>query len=182
MYSVSRAQGGFSLTELMLVVAFVGTLAAIAVPLTGEISASVKLNEAARQIQREFAEARLRAVSSNRALRVRTNCPSVGFVRTVEVVGTATIDDAADRCQQAVYPYPPDDDLMTLPNYDGPVRPLPDGATVTTVTYQFQPDGTVLKVVANIATAMTGEETVTISRHERFKTVRVNAAGKIQLQ
>jgi Tfp pilus assembly protein FimT len=182
MYPVPRAQGGFTLTEIMLVVAFVGTLTAIAVPLTGDIRASVKLNEAARQVQREFAEARLRAVSSNRSLRVRTNCPSAGFVRTVEVVGTAAIDNATNRCTHAAYPFPPDNDLMTRPNYDGPMRPLPDGTTVTTVNLQFQPDGTVLNVVANVATALGAEQTVTISRLERSRTVKVNAAGKIQLQ
>ena len=123
MYPAPRAQGGFTLTEIMLVVAFVGTLTAIAVPLTGDIRATIKLNEAARQVQREFAEARLRAVSSNRSLRVRTNCPSAGFVRTVEVVGTAAIDNAANRCTHAAYPFPPDNDLMTRPNYDGPDVP-----------------------------------------------------------
>jgi hypothetical protein len=50
------------------------------------------------------------------------------------------------------------------------------------VTYQFQPDGTVLNVVANVATAMAAEQTVTISRLSRSRTVKVNAAGKIKLQ
>jgi prepilin-type N-terminal cleavage/methylation domain-containing protein len=181
MLPVPRAQGGFSLTELMLVVAVAGTLAAIAVPLTGEITATTKLNEATRLIEREFAEARLRAVSSNRSLRVRVNCPSAGFVRTVEVLGTAA-DTATNRCQQSAYPFPADDDLMTRPNYDGPVRVIPNEAAVTSVTYQFQPDGTVLNVVANVATAMAAEQTVTISRLSRSRTVKVNAAGKIKLQ
>jgi len=182
MYPVLRAQEGFTLTEMMLVVAFVGALTAIAVPMTGEIRASVKLNEAARQVQGELAGARLRAVSSNRSLRVRTNCPSTGFVRTVEVVGTAAIDEASNRCMQSAYPFPPDNDLMTRPNYDGPTRPLPDGATVSTVNLQFQPDGTVLKVVANVVTALDAEQTITISRLGQSKTVKVNAAGKIKLQ
>jgi Tfp pilus assembly protein FimT len=182
MYPVLRTQVGFSLTELILVVAFIGTVAAIAVPLTGDVTATIKLNEGARQVQRELAEARLRAVSSNRSLRVRTNCPSAGVVRTVEVVGTAAVDNDADRCSHADYPFPPDNDLMTRPNYDGPMRPLPDGTTVTTVNLQFQPDGTVLKVVSNVATAMVADETVTISRLGRSRTVSVNAAGKIQLQ
>lgn len=182
MYPVLRAQEGFTLTEMMLVVAFVGTLTAIAVPLTGDVRATIKLNEAARQVQRELAEARLRAVSSNRSLRVRTNCPSTGFVRTVEVVGTASVDNATNRCAPAVYPFPPDDDLMTRPNYDGPMRPLPDGATVTSVNLQFEPDGTVLNVVSNVATALASEQTITISRLGQSRTVKVNAAGKIQLQ
>jgi Tfp pilus assembly protein FimT len=166
----------------MLVVAFVGTIAAIAVPLTGDVTATIKLNEAARQVQREFAEARLRAVSSNRSLRVRTNCPSAGFIRSVEVLGDSR-DDGTARCvTTGDYRFPPDNDLMTRPNYDGPARPLPDGATVTTVNFQFQPDGTVLNVVSNVATAMTSEQTVTISRLGQSRTVKVNAAGKIQLQ
>lgn len=181
MLSVLRSQRGFSLTELLFTVAVAGILAAIAVPLTGDIRATTQVNEAARTVEREFAEARLRAVSSNRALRVRTNCPSVGFVRTVEVLNTAA-DNAANRCLGSVYRFPADDDMMTRPNYDGPVRVLPNAATVGTVNFQFQPDGTVLLVVGNVATAMANEQTVTISRGERSRTVRVNGAGKIQLQ
>ena len=75
---VSR-QRGFSLTELVIVVAMAGTLMAVAVPLSGDLMATMKVNEASRLIEREFADARLRAVSTNRALRVRTNCPAAGF-------------------------------------------------------------------------------------------------------
>jgi Tfp pilus assembly protein FimT len=149
-----------------------------------DISATMKLNEAARMVERELQDARLRAVQTNRPLRVRTNCPATGFVRTVEVLGTAG-DSAANRClTNGSYPFPsdPDADLSTSPNYDGPVRVVPNGATVTTVTYQFQPDGTVFSVVANVAARIATEQTVTITRAGRSRTVRLNAAGKIQLQ
>jgi Tfp pilus assembly protein FimT len=165
----------------VLVVAMVGTLAAVAVPLSGNLMATMKLNEASRLIERELADARLRAVSSNRALRVRTNCPAAGFVRTVEFMNTAG-DNAANRCLNSAYPFPSDDDLMTLPNYDGPVRPIPNGATVNTVTYQFQPDGTVFNVVNNVVTTMATEQTLTISRVSKSRTVKINSAGKIQIQ
>jgi prepilin-type N-terminal cleavage/methylation domain-containing protein len=177
---VSR-QRGFSLTELVLVVAMAGTLMAVAVPLSGDLMASMKVNEASRLIEREFADARLRAVSSNRPLRVRTNCPAAGFVRTVEFTATAS-DTAANRCLNTAFPFPPDDDLMTLPNYDGPVRAIPNGASVNTITYQFQPDGTVLNVVNNVITPMAAEQTVTISKGNKSRTVKVNSAGKIQIQ
>ena len=159
----------------------VGTLMAVAVPLSGDVMATMKLNEASRLIEREFADARLRAVATNRALRVRTNCPAAGFVRTVEFLSSAA-DVAANRCLNSAYPFPPDDDLMTRPNYDGPVRTIPNGATVTTVTYQFQPDGTVFRVVSNVITTMASEQTVTISRVNQSRTVRINSAGKIQIQ
>lgn len=181
MSRVVCTQRGFSLTELVLVVAMVGTLAAFAVPLSGDLIATMKLNEATRLIERELSDARLRAVSTNRALRVRTNCPAEGFVRTVEFMNTAA-DAAANRCLNTAFPFPADDDLMTLPNYDGPVRPLPNGATVNTVIYQFQPDGTVLNVVNNVVTAMAAEQTLTISRVNKSRTVRINSAGKIQIQ
>lgn len=181
MSRVLRRQRGFSLTELLLVVAMAGTLAAVAVPLSGDLMATMKLNEASRLIERELADARLRAVSSNRAVRVRTNCPAPGFVRTVEFLNTAA-DVAANRCLNNAYPFPADDDLMTRPNYDGPVRTIPNGASVTTVTYQFQPDGTVFHVVNNVITTMATEQTVTISRVNQSRTVKVNGAGKIQLQ
>ena len=154
---------------------------AIAVPIATDVTATVKLNEAARMIEREFQDARLRAVSSNRALRVRTNCPATGYIRTVELLGTAA-DSAADRCLQTAYPFPADDNMMTRPNFDGPVRTIPNQATVSTVTYEFRPDGTVFNVIANVTTTMATEQTVTITRSNKSRTVRVNSAGKIQLQ
>jgi prepilin-type N-terminal cleavage/methylation domain-containing protein len=47
-------QRGFSLTELVIVVAMAGTLMAVAVPLSGDLVAAMKLNEASRLIEREF--------------------------------------------------------------------------------------------------------------------------------
>ena len=174
-------QRGFSLTELMLTVAVAATVMAIGVPMVTDVSATIKLNEAARLLEREFQDARLKAVSTNRPLRVRTNCPSAGFVRTVEVLNTP-VDSAANRCLQAAFPFPPDDNLVTRPNHDGPVRTLPNAATVTTATYQFQPDGTVFTVVANVPTRIATEQTLTVTRGSRTRTVKINGAGKIQLQ
>lgn len=172
---------GFSLTELMLTVAMAATVMAIGVPMVTDVAATIKLNEATRLVEREFQDARLKAVKTNRPLRVRTNCPAAGFIRTVEVLNTA-VDAAADRCLPTAYPFPADDNLVTRPNHDGPVRAIPGGATVTTATYQFQPDGTVFGVVSNVPARITTEETVTVTRGSRSRTVRINGAGKIQLQ
>lgn len=181
MSSVRIGEKGFSLTELLLIVAVASTIMAISVPIMNDLSASVKLNEAARLIEREFQDARMQAVKTNRTLRVRVNCPAVGYVRTVEVLGTAA-DTAANRCLQSAYPFPADDNLMTRPNYDGPVRTIPNSATANTTTFEFRPDGTTLQVVAGVAQWMATAQTVTISRQNRSRTVTVNAAGKIQLQ
>jgi prepilin-type N-terminal cleavage/methylation domain-containing protein len=181
MLRLVRSQRGFSLTELMMTVAVAATVMAIGVPMVTDVSATIKLNEAARLIEREFQDARLKAVKTNRPLRVRTNCPGTGFIRTVEVLNTAD-DTAANRCLQTAFPFPADDNLVTRPNHDGPVRVIPGDATVTDATFQFQPDGTVFNVVSNVPTRIAAEQVVTVTRGSRSRTVRINGAGKIQLQ
>ena len=116
---------GFSLTELMLTVTVAATLLAIGVPVLTDVTEGSKLNGAARELEREFQSARLRAVSSNRSLRVRLNCPATGYYRTVEVLGTAA-DTATNRCLSAPIRFRRTTDLTTRPNYDGPPRVLPN--------------------------------------------------------
>ena len=176
-----RNEHGFSLTELMMTVAVAATLVGIGVPVYRDITESSKLNGAARELEREFQSARLHAVSANRLLRVKTNCPTTGYYRTVEVLGTAA-DNASDRCLLSAYPFPADDDVTTRPNYDGPPRVLPLGATVTTTTLEFRPDGTAYEVVNNVAQTIATQVTLTVTRNSKSKQVRVNGSGKIQLQ
>jgi prepilin-type N-terminal cleavage/methylation domain-containing protein len=176
-------EGGFSVIEMMLTVAVIATLMAMALPVMTDIAQSAKLNKAVRMVERELQSARLKAVSTNSILRVRTNCPGVGFVRMVEVINNAAVDNAANRCNTGTYPFPPTDiDLATRPNYDGPLRVLPDDATVTSVVLEFQPDGTVRQVVGNLPQAIAGEVTLTVRRHDDSKLVTINAVGKVQIQ
>jgi len=166
----------------MLVVAMLATLSVIALPVMQDMTATMKLNEAARMVEREMQEARLKAVSSNRVIRVRLNCPATGYIRSVEVLGSPA-DTATNRCMTSAYPFPPaDDDIMTRPNFDGPVRTMPNQATVTNEVLQFSPDGTAINVINNVPTAIVTPVTVTISRNGKSRTVTVNNVGKIQLQ
>jgi prepilin-type N-terminal cleavage/methylation domain-containing protein len=177
-------QRGFSLIELVFVIALAATLMTIAVPYLGDVSDSAKLNAAEREVERELQSARLKAVSVNRTLQVRLNCPDAGSYRTVEVIGQGSAaDTATNRCSTGAYPFPaPDTDVMTRPNYDGPVRLLPEGATVTSANIEFHSDGTAAQVVSNVAQAIETQVTVTVTRKGKSKSVTVNGAGKIQLQ
>jgi prepilin-type N-terminal cleavage/methylation domain-containing protein len=181
MHMFCGSQRGFSLPELMLTVATAATIMALAVPVLTDVSESTKLNGATREVERELQSARLKAVSANRSLRVRFNCPEAGYYRSVEVLGTAA-DGSTTRCNTTAYPFPADNDVLTRPNYDGPVRILPHGATVTTEVIEFRPDGTAHQVVANTAVTMATPLTLTVTRNSKSRTVTVNASGKIELQ
>jgi Tfp pilus assembly protein FimT len=173
---------GFSLVELLLVVGLIGALSAVALPVMTNMNESIKLSDAARLVERELQDARIKAVSSNRVLRVRLNCPTVGSIRRVEVLATI-VDTAADRCLQSSYPFPAaDSDVMTRPNFDGPVRTLPVGATVTSTVIQFAPDGTAGEVVNGVPQVIGTTVTLTIARAGKSKSVTINGTGKILLQ
>jgi prepilin-type N-terminal cleavage/methylation domain-containing protein len=183
MHMFCGSQRGFSLPELMLTVATAATIMALAVPVLTDVSESTKLNGATREVERELQSARLKAVSANRSLRVRFNCPEAGYYRTVEVIGGDGLTDAStNRCSTTAYPFPADNDVMTRPNYDGPVRILPNGATVTTEVIEFRPDGTAHQVISNAAVAIATPLTLTVTRNNKSKTVTVNGSGKIELQ
>jgi prepilin-type N-terminal cleavage/methylation domain-containing protein len=182
MFSSSRHDRGFTVVEMLMVVTMIAVLAGIGLPVMKDMTESIKLNQAARLVEREMQDARLKAVSSNRVIRVRMNCPATGYIRSVEVLGTAA-DDATNRCSTTAYPFPaPDDDIMTRPNFDGPVRVLPLDATVSNIVVQFTPDGSAMTVINGVPTVIAAPVSVTISRHGKSKTATVNNVGKIQLQ
>jgi len=182
MFSGFRNDRGFTVTEMMLVVGAIATLAVIALPVMKDMTQSIKLSEASRLVEREMQDARLKAVNSNRLIRVRLNCPATGYIRSVEVLGTGA-DTATNRCMTSAYPFPPaDTDIGTRPNFDGPVRVLPLGATVSNQILQFSPDGTAAEVINGVVTSIATPVAITITRDSKSKTVTVNNAGKIQLQ
>jgi prepilin-type N-terminal cleavage/methylation domain-containing protein len=180
---------GFSLIELIAVVAVTAILVAVALPQIGEMLTAMRLGDGTRMVERELQTARLKAVSSNRIIRVRTNCPAAGFYRMVEYLGTIQAPAAADvpveRCLHSLYPYPaPDTDPMTRPNHDGPVRVMPAAVAVTTASIEFRPNGTAWWVDAAgqaEAIPLAGTD-LTVSYKARTKRINVNQLGKIIIQ
>jgi len=172
--------------------AIIAIMAGIAVPLLADMSGSIKLGDATRNVERELQAARLKAVSSNQTMRMRFNCPGAGKYRMTELVGTPKVpvaaDIAADRCVLASYPYPGDADRnpLTRPNGDGPLRTLDSSVTfTTTTTIEFWPDGSAHTDTGGVnpwpPIAGAGY-TITLTRNGKTKSIVVNGVGKIQIQ
>ena len=146
-----RDARGFSLIELMLVVAGIAVVGAIAIPTITNGLPEMKVGMSSRAVERQLQMARLKAVSTNRPMRVRFNCPAAGQFRMVELIGTPSVPNAADadavaatRCSLASYPHPDQaTGVFDIPNYDGPVMQLETQVQFVAVqTIEFWPNGT----------------------------------------
>ncbi len=185
-----RRDCGFSITEVLATIALMSILAAMGVPMVLSGMDTMKLNGVVRSIQGELQSARLKAVSANRAMRVRFDCPAAGQYRMVELLGSPASPDGRDsgvaRCSPTTYPYPPASmNSLSRPNHDGPLRYLNSGMTFTSApTVEFWPDGTAHADAGsgNPWPAIAGSGvSVTVSYKSRLKTITVNGVGKVQL-
>jgi len=185
-----RPRDGFSLIDMMVAISVMAILAAAAVPQLVNVADSMKLGQAQRDVNIELNQARLRAVSANRPILVRFNCPAAGQYRMTELIGSPSVPDADDtandRCSETKWRYPANDtDPATRPNHDGPIRYLPRGVTFGTApTLEFWPNGTVHKQVAAEnpwSVVDVGGTAVTVVKGTTVKSVTVNGLGKIQL-
>jgi prepilin-type N-terminal cleavage/methylation domain-containing protein len=178
---VTRTQheAGFSLVEVMVVVGVVGLMAGIAIP---EITAGMRryaVTSASQQIASAIRTARFQAVSQNRAMRIRFNCPTTGQYRIVEVTGGAA-DTAGNRCDTAAYPYP-DTDPAARPNLDGPVQQLPGGTQITSTNdLQFDTSGRALPLTG-CPTCATGAAPASIVVGSSYGTRTLSVSGNGQV-
>ena len=183
----SRTESGFTVMEMVITVAAIAVLAGMAVPTVKNVTESMKLGQGQREVEREMQTARLKAVTSNRHMRLRFNCPAAGQYRMVEVVGDTTVDDAAaaTRCSDTKYPIvPPDNNPLTRPNNDGPVRRLPRTVAFgSAANLDFAPDGTVLYYSggAYIPVPDPNGTAITLTKSSSVARITVNRLGKIQL-
>src|SRR5262245_42498501 len=184
------SERGFTLVDLLAVMALIGVISAIALPSMLGARDRIRLGQAARERERELQPAKARAVAKSRPMRVWFNCPSNGEYRAVELIGTAAApvaaDSAANRCSSTDYPYPPtDDDPNTRPNLDGPVRTLDSSVTFSvSQTIEFHPDGTAYRDSGAGTFEMIPTTGMNIrgAREGLTRTITVNCLGKVQLQ
>jgi len=186
-----RRDCGFSIVELLVVIAVIAIVGGMSVPPILNSLRTMQLNASVRDVQSELQTARLKAVSINRPMRVRFNCPAASQFRMVELIGTPSTPDARDtasnRCSTTTYPYPsPDQNALTRPNYDGPVRSLRrDIAFTASQTIEFWPDGTAH------ADGGTGTPwppiavngiSISVLYKTTTKSITVNGVGKVHIQ
>ena len=79
-----RAQAGFTLIEVLIVVALIAVLAGVSAPVVAGAMARYNLNSAAQQVTSTVRSARFQAVGKNLDLRVRFNFPAGGQYQIVE--------------------------------------------------------------------------------------------------
>jgi hypothetical protein len=187
------SERGVSLVDMMVVVAVMTVLMAGAVPQLRDVSGAMKFGASVRDVERELQTARLKAVTSNRPIRVRFNCPGTGEFRMVELIGSTTTPDSADgaaaatRCSDTNYPSPPaDDNPLTRPNHDGPIRRLdPSVSFGSAATIEFWPDGSAhqdLNGTNPWASVPVTGTAITLTRNGEVRTITVNSLGKIQIE
>jgi Tfp pilus assembly protein FimT len=146
----------------------------------------MRLGASARELERQLQDGRLKAVSTNRRIRVRTNCPIAGQYRMVQVLGTTTTIDSRDvelaRCSETTYPYNASNQNPVTKLQDGPLRRLYQGVTVGTVSIEFTGDGQAYAVdTGGVRSVMTTPLTITLTRSGKTKGISVNGLGKIQV-
>jgi Tfp pilus assembly protein FimT len=185
-----HACDGISLVDIMVSLSIFAIIAAGAVPALVNVADSMKLGQGQRDVYQEMQTARLVAVSSNRPMRIRFNCPGAGQFRLTELIGSPskpdTDDTAGDRCSDTKWKYPANDNNPTSrPNLDGPIRQLPNKVTFGAIsTLEFWPDGTIHKDAGKLPWDQVGVTgtAITLVKGTTVKTISVNGLGKIQLQ
>jgi prepilin-type N-terminal cleavage/methylation domain-containing protein len=185
MFNRRERDRGFTLVELAIVLAGFATLTAISVPGINAFLSAQRARNGARTVERTLQNARLKAVTSSRSLRVRFTCPTTGTLRILELTGVAGTDNAGNRCDPTAYPFPaPIDTLRSTPSLDSPVILLPRGTAVAgnPTMLEFTPRGTVFAVGSGGAvTPLAADVVWTVTQGSYVNTVTINALGRVRL-
>jgi prepilin-type N-terminal cleavage/methylation domain-containing protein len=185
MRSGRNSVAGFSLTETMIVVAVVAILGAMAAPTIGSVLRLQALNQAVQTVGISVRGARHAALSKNRTVRVRFNCPAANQMRVVEFVGNPAIDDDPNRCSEVAYPYP-NPTPGVAPDIDGPVIRLPEDARFGALSsIEINTEGRVQRLTgcnpACVAAAAPATVAVLGNNGHETRTITITAGGQILL-
>jgi len=145
-------EGGFSLIELMIVVALIATLAAITVPAVTGAMTRYALISASQQVVSTIRSARVQAVGKNRITRVRFNFPAAGQYQIFDSVPAAL----------------------------GSVQALPNGAVFGAISgdVEFNTSGRATHVGGGAAPVSVVVSNGTVAQN---RTITISASGRVLL-
>ena len=184
MFTRRKREAGFTLIELVIVLAAFSALAAISVPGINTFIKAQKARNTARMVERTLQNARLKAVTSSHSMRVRFSCPQAGQLRILELTGVLATDNATNRCDPTAFPFPgPVDALRSTPSMDSDVIRLPYGAAVAgnPPMLEFTPKGTVYAVSGGTVTPLAADAVWTVTMGTYVFTVTTNGMGRVRL-
>jgi prepilin-type N-terminal cleavage/methylation domain-containing protein len=155
-----RSVRGFTIFELLIVVALIGIMSAIGIPTMMEANRRNAVWSASELIGSQIRQARLKAISRNLSFQVRFNCPSTGQFRVLQVDGTI---NQSSRCSsQLLY----DSGVMAMPSS------VSFGATPPTLTVNS-------RGVFTSTTTIPATITVTHAANNAARTLTMSATGQI---
>ena len=151
--TLSKGKSGFTLIEMMIVIAVFAIVAAIAIPAFMSLLPGMRLNGAARQIMGDLMAARMDAVKQDNAVRVFFNSPGTNQYQILDDDDNDGISDTGEA--------------ITTKN----IRDNYHDVTFTSTNNPiFQPRGT--------ATSL---PTITLQNSDGTKTVTVSITGRVRI-
>ncbi len=151
--TLSKGKSGFTLIEMMIVIAVFAMMAAIAIPAFMSLLPGMRLNGAARQIMGDLMAARMDAVKQNNEVRVFFNSPGTNQYQILDDDDNDGISDTGEA--------------ITTKN----IRDNYHDVTFTSTNNPiFHPRGT--------ATSL---PTITLQNSNGTKTVTVSITGRVRI-
>jgi len=148
-----NTQTGFTLMEMMIVIAIIGIAAAIAIPAFMSMLPGMRLNGAARMVAGDLMAARMNAVKQNNEFKVFFNSPAAN---QYQILDDDDNDGVADTGE-----------AITIRNIR---NEYPDVTMSSTNNPIFHPRGT----ATNLAT-------ITLQNSSGAKTVTISIAGRVKI-
>jgi prepilin-type N-terminal cleavage/methylation domain-containing protein len=173
-------QKGFTLVEVMIVVAIIGILAAIAVPSFLSWLPNMHLRSAARDIYGIMSKAKMEAIKRHVDVTVRFNSPGDSYIMFLDNgAGGGTPADQAQNGTEPVLVA-----LVTLPDrvtYD-PAVDGGDGVTFTNNALVFSSRGLPIITFIDPPETIGVRSTDANGNTDRQRVINVSSAGRINIQ
>jgi type IV fimbrial biogenesis protein FimT len=148
-----KKKAGFTLMEIMIVIAVIGILSAIAIPAFTSMLPGMRLNGAARMVAGDLMAARMNAVKQNNGFRVFFNSPGTN---QYQILDDDNNNNSADTGE-----------AITTKNIQTEYHDVTLSSTNNPI---FSPRGTA-----------TNLPTVTLQNSSGSKTVTVSIAGRVKI-